>query len=142
MKCFFLNLVTHSSKLIKPKEDGACGNLWFIANQEEVQVTTWTNLRLSIEVQGEGYGNLQLVRGTDNNLGLQLTSDRGVGGKQWQCYRTEPLTCGIWNHLEVHSVRIEVNSWTPKNCLLTWGTLLTLELIAEPIYMLRILFTK
>lgn len=76
---------------------------------------------------GEDHENLCFiasVRSRSNNLGSLM----GSGAWSWgrRC-RSEPLTCGIWCHLWVNSVRIELNcrmlSWSPENGLKVWTTL-------------------
>ena len=55
-----------------------------------------------------------LVRSTGDKLHLQLACEGG----EWSC-GAELLTCGIWCHLQVHSVRINCRmpSWSCRELL-------------------------
>ena len=83
-----LSCMSHSSKLMESKVGQGHGNLWFSPSQAKI------------------VGNLR-------TYSLQLAP--GVGWEQW-C-GTETLTSGNWHHLQVDSVRTELNSRTSDGCL-------------------------
>lgn len=82
-----------------------CASRGFSKFCEPLQQVNWTWGRRPVEPPTYSWW----VRGTSDNSDLRGMSEGGQG----QSYRTHPLTCGIWCHLHIGSVRTELNCRHP-----------------------------